>query len=391
MKTSSSKRFLTLLLSGAMAALAPQWAEASTAPCTPIDNTATVAYKVGAVDQTPKDSNTATFNVGVKVMVNLTTNDSAHVPVTPGTTPAVLKFTITNNGNAVHDYTLGYTAFGAVAAPWGSTDSFDGTTIAIYLENGTTVGFQSTEDTLTSTIDGLAADGGEQIAYIVYTPSDLTQANNAIAAYYLNATSKWADGSAIISGSGTPTLAQAGGVCDGSTTVDVVFGDDDGPNDGDRDGIDSDASDFQVSTATIGVTKGYSVVSDPINGAGPSAKAIPGAVVRYTIAIENTGGSSAVLSTISDTLAGTLQVVTTAGNATWAVPASSRAVTSGTLTVDTADANADGLGHTDTANPAGDLTATLATILVADIPNSYAAGELKSGETITLTFDATIQ
>lgn len=395
MKTESGKRYLTLLLAGAIAAFTPQWTMASTAPCTPINNTATVAYRVGTVDQTPKDSNTASFNVGVKVIVSVTNNDGNEVTVIPGTGKYALKFTVKNDGNAVQDYDLtAEAAATTTVSPYGgNNDSFNGTTIAIYPDVNGDGNFVWADDggAAITKLDNVAADGGTKVAFVVYSPTDLQEDNLETAVYNLMATSKWMDDSAITFGNVTPTAAQAGGAC-GGISVDVVAGDGGGTatGDGSKDGKHSDDGAFEVASATIGVTKGYSVVSDPINGV-TTPKAIPGAVVRYSVAIANTGGASAVLSNISDALAATLQIISTAGNATWAVPASTRATKNGTLTADTADANADGLGHSNTGAVAGTLTATLATILAADGANGYAAGELKTGETLTITFDATVQ
>lgn len=394
MKTNSNKKFLIPLLVGALAALTPQWAMASTAPCTPINNTATVSYKVGTVDQPNKDSNTASFNVGVKVIVSVTNNDGNEVTVVPGTGKYALKFTVKNDGNAVHDYdlTAEAAATNTVSPYGGNNDSFNGTTIAIYPDVNANGTFDAgTDDAAAITkLDDVAADGGTKVAFVVYSPTDLQEDNLETAVYNLMATSKWMNDSAITFGNVTPTAVQAGGACNGSISVDVVAGDGAGTatGDGSKDGKHSDKGAFEVASATIGVTKGFSVVSDPINGT-TSPKAIPGAVVRYSVAIANTGGASAVLSNISDALAATLQIVSTANNATWAVPASTRATKSGTLTADTN--NADGLVHTNPTAVAGTLTATLATILAADALNGYAGGELKTGETLTITFDATVQ
>ncbi|HAK60295.1 MAG TPA: hypothetical protein DCO77_07905 [Nitrospiraceae bacterium] len=396
MKSMKRNIFLTALLMGVVAVTIPQGAGASTPPCTQISNQATLSYSVGAVAQTPITSTLGAgnqFYVGVKVIVTVANTDAGNVAVTAGTTPVVLSFSITNDGNAVHDYALAVeAAANGVASPHGGgNDSFDGTTVNVFVESGATAGYQALEDTATL-IDGLAVDGGATTAYIVYTPSDLTAADGSLAVYYLTATTQWADGSAIgAQGSQTPSLAQAGGVCDGAKAVDVVFGDGDGPSTADtaaRDAIHSDDSAYIVTSAAISVTKSYSVVSDSINTSAPYS-AIPGAVIRYSIAIANTGGASAVLSTTIDALNGNLQVVSTAANATWSVAGSTRGTTSGTLTADTN--NADGLAHSAPGSPGGTLTATLTTVLAADAGNGYAAGELKTGETVTLTFDATIE
>lgn len=304
-----TKLFLAGLLAGVSGLIAPQWSNASTAPCTLISNTATAAYSVGGVAQANVTSTATTFNVGVKVIVSVVNNDGNEVTVVPGTSKYALKFTITNNGNAVQDYDLSSIAAGVgTASPYGgANDSFDGTTIQIYVEDGTTAGFQAAEDTLTSSINNLAADGGQQVAYIVYSPTDLTQSYLETAVYFLKATGKWADNTAITFGSGTPTLAQAGGSCNGATTVDVVAGDTDGDgagaNDGDKDGSHLDDGAYEVCSAIIGVSKSHSVIWDTINY-NSTPKALPGAIVEYTVQIANTGGAAcpAVLSTITDTL-----------------------------------------------------------------------------------------
>lgn len=384
--------FRSALLAAALAALAPQWAMASTPPCTQINNMATVAFKVGGIDQTDANSNTSSFNVGAKIMIDVLTQDSSNISISPGGSMGVLTYRVINNSNAPLDFNLASAAAASTTPSphGGGNDSFDLSSVSVFAETNGTAGYQAGGDTATS-IDNLAADGGTTDVYIVYSPTDLTAANGALAVYYLTASSLWADGSAITPGNFSITSAQAGAACGGGTTIDIVISDQDGPGtyDGANDGADTDDSAFIVSSANISVSKNYTVVSDPINGT-TSPKAIPGAVIRYSIAISNTGGGSAVLSTISDTLAATLQVVDTANNATWAVSGgSTRSTNSGTLTADTN--GADGLAHTDPTAVAGTLTATLTTILTVDAPNSYAAGELKAGETFTLTFDATLQ
>lgn len=406
MKTNRQYLSRALLTAGALTLMSASATFASTAPCTTITNTATLAYSVGGTAQPniTSASNAANqFNVGVKVLLTVTTTDGNNVTVIPGATPAVLTFTVQNNGNAVHDYALAFAAATTgTASPVGpGNDSFDGTTIAVRVENGLQAGYQASganQDTA-SFIDDLAGDGATRTVYVVYTPNDLTAASGSIAVYYLKATTQWADSSLI---SETPTgfpvspIAAQQSTCNGGTPIDVVFGDGTGPftdgvlanNDIARDSEHSDDSAFIVSSALIGVTKGVTVISDPFNGV-TDPKAIPGAVVRYSIAIVNSGTASASLSTISDALAATLQIVSAANNATWAVSGSTRATSSGTLTADAVAA--DGLVHSAPASPGGTVTATMTTILAADVPNSYAAGELKNNETLTFTFDATVQ
>lgn len=399
MKTRLPRGLSTMFLIGATLVMAPFSAmAASTPPCTAIDNTATVTYAVGGETQPTVAGSTGAFNVGVKVMVAVAGQNGDEVTVIRSlTTKYALKFNVTNNGSAVQDYDLVAepAATGAASSHGGANDSFDGTNIAIYLDDGDGI-FNGTDTDITATpiLENVPADGvagSTKTVFIVYSPTDLTAANLATAVYYLKATSKWADSTAITYADGTPSAAQAGGACDGTRTISVVAGDLLGPatgdtlNDGEASGIEA----YQVTSAGIGVTKSRSPIWDPINLA-VSPKFIPGAIVRYSVAIANaTGANAAVLSTIVDNLDSNLQIVSTAANATWAVTGSARGTTSGTLTADAI--NGDGLAHTNPAAVAGTLTATLTTILAADAGNGYVAGELKADETVTVTFDATVQ
>ena len=119
-----------MLLSVAFAALTAQAALASTPPCTPINNTATVDYNVGGVTQPTEDGDAPEFNVGVKVMVAVANGESDEVTVVPSTTlKYALKFTVTNNGSAEQNYDLdAEAAVDGTPTPdtGGANDSFDG-------------------------------------------------------------------------------------------------------------------------------------------------------------------------------------------------------------------------------------------------------------------------
>lgn len=405
-------RLATFLLAGAFTAITPLTALASTAPCTEISNIAGVTYAVGGVDQTngglsPVVSPAATFNVGAKILVDVARVGSPEVTITPGGAVAALKFTVTNNSNNALKFVLTQSdAATGTDSPFSALrdDSFDLSAYTIYVDDGDG-NFETAQDTATTSIASLAGDGGvagTKTVFIAYDPATLTEPNAAISVNYLMAQAQWLDGTAIVAGDPitlTDDKAGAGSSCDAGTPVAVVIDDQDGPGTGDGadDAADSDAHAYIVDSAKIGVVKDYTVLSDPINGAVPGAKAIPGAVIRYSIEISNTGGASAILSTIEDTLASTLQIVATADSAAWEVTGTTtRTTTTDTLTPDTGDANTDGLGHADTSAVGGKLTATLATILPAiddllDDTKDYAAGELKAGEKVTIYFNATIQ
>ena len=403
MKTKQTTRFLLMLLIAALAVMVPQFAAASTAPCTTITNLATANYSVGGIGQTPENSNTTTFDVGVKVIVTVTNNDGDEVTVVPGTTKVALKFTVTNDGNAVHDYDLTAEASAdTTPSPYdGADDSFDGTTIAIYDDTGGTPGSFDATDSVITSLDDVAADGGSAVVYIVYTPSDLSEDDLETAVYYLMATSKWADDAAISYGTDSPEASEAGGSCDGATSVDVVAGDGDGDatGDDDKDGEHSDDGAFEVSSAIIGVTKSQSVIWDPVNY-NSSPAFIPGAIVEYEIEIANTGGAAAVLTTITDALqVANLTLVSTFydGSLGTDTPTSS----SGEAFVVTCTAPCgtracESAGYTFTALTADGIvfstptiTATMATVLPSE--DSCPVGQIDATTgVVTIKFQATI-
>lgn len=307
MKTSSSKRFLTLLLSGAIAALTPQWAQAAGTPaCTSIANTASVNYKVGSVDQAQVDGVANPFIVGNKVRLDVVTSDvSPGVTVLQGGTNGVLTFTVTNTGNKVQDYALAPVNVATAGTAFGGavTDEFDAGVATAYVESGATVGYQSGED-LATFIDELdptvtypnEGTAGTKTVYVVVAGPVPPQSNGDNALYGLVATTH-RGGTA---GGAIGALVINGEI--GACSEDTVFADlaaSTGPDDGNLDGADSDRSGLVVSAAaTLEVSKTSAVYSDPINGT-TGAKAIPGAVVTYTITITNPAASTATASSVS--------------------------------------------------------------------------------------------
>ncbi len=433
MKIRWINRLSAMLLIGALAVMVPKLALASTPPCTLVSNTAKVFYTVGGVDLTGGaglESSAATFNVGVKVIVSVTNNDGNEVTVTPSTTTTyALKFTVRNDGNAVHDYDLSAIAAvndGSVASPYdGNNDTFDGTTIAIYPDAGTDGIFVSGVDDAVAAITTLTdvpADGGEVVVFIVYSPTDLAEDNLETAVYHLQATSKWNDDSVItygaVSDTITPTAAQAGGTCDGTVAVDVVAGDTATAGtlaaDIANDGTHSDDGAYEVSSAAISIAKAVTTIWDPVyqNTNSPAA-AIPGALVQYVLTIANAAGAeSAVLTTITDALIGTLAMdpdLKVAGAATTiAALVNANAAGDGFMAkIINSTRTSSGVGlanNTDTYYTTADdgdgidlnvatIEADLALVLAADTGGGtpYVDGELKGGETLTITFNAIIQ
>lgn len=387
-----------VLLIAFMASVAPQSAQAvGTASGTLVTNQASLDYSVGGVAQTAIQSDgdavtagvqTTDFVVDTKIDLTVATVDGAAIAVIPGSTAQVTTFTVTNTGNATQDFGLASTALAGGAAAFGGTDTIDMNNVQIFVDSNGNGTYDAGVDTATF-IDELAADGVVTVFIVADTPA--TAVDGDIASYHLVASALAGGGVGAQGAALTETAAGA----ETLAAVDTLFADGQGSdtaNDIARDAKHSSQDDYLVSAAQVSMLKTATTVSDPIKGT-TNPLAIPGATMRYTLQISNgvAATSSAVLSTISDALNANLLVVSTAGNATWTVTGSTRAVATGTLTADTADANADGLGHSNTAAVGGTLTATITTILAADGVNGYVAGELKPGETLSITFDVVIQ
>ena len=182
----------------------------------------------------------------------------------------------------------------------------------------------------------------------------------------------------------------------------------------------SSRSEYKVVSSTLSVAKTITTLCDPVNGTtGP--KNIPLGMVRWTITIANSGGASANLTTIADSLLASPttfdpDLITGAGGAagcefaaagagtpesangrgvkitntvarTMAGSAGGAAVLSSFYT---GAADLDGVDYNVTT--AGSVTANLATALPAGGvgPAAYTAGELKAGETLTIYFNVGI-
>jgi uncharacterized repeat protein (TIGR01451 family) len=277
---------------------------AETASGVTISNIATINYKVGGVDQTPK---TAQNDIVVDRKVKLTVAEvgAATTIVVPGqvsSTPAlaaVSTFTVTNNSNATIDIGLGLSQLSGGAAPFaGGSDNFDFTNAKIYVDTDSS-GTYTAADTLVTYLDEVAQDAVKTVFVIVDIPS--TQVNGDIAAFSLTGTAKESgttgtEGTAIANTAGANTAG-----------VDTVLADVAGSDDAATDGKHSARDDFKVGAPVLTVAKLSRVIEDPINtiasGNSANAKMIPGATVEYCITVANaTGGSPATNVAISDVI-----------------------------------------------------------------------------------------
>lgn len=279
---------VTAGLQPAFAAPAPTAAAGFTTAGTTVSNTASVAYKVGTVDQDPVSSNTVDFTVDRKVNVTVTA-DNSPLSVVPGVDDYVLEFTVTNESNAALDFNLAVlqTANTTTLTPLAATDNLTMNGFQYFVDDGDDV-YEPGVDTATS-ITNLAPGAGVKVFVIADTPT--TAANDAYAGVSVLVTARELGGAALTATVGADTAG----------TMDTVFADGDGPVTGDanRDAIISAYGAYHVVTATLSVNKSATVAWDPVNLA-VSPKAIPGAEIEYCLVVKNSGAVAAADIVLTD-------------------------------------------------------------------------------------------
>lgn len=251
-----------------------------------VSNTATVSFSVGTVAQTPVVSNTDQFTVDKRVLFSLAQGAAVPTLVDPGQVNQAVAFNFQNttNGSSTFNFAALNEANGVSTTVGGTpyVDNSNLNNVRIFRENDAVAGY-SAGDLLVSGALAFAEDETETFYIVADVPG--TAANNALANLRLTAT--------------TTDTNTAGG--DNKNGLDTVLADAGG------DGIEASAMVFRVQSAALAVVKDSVVVSDPFNGVSVNAKRIPGAVIRYSIAITNTGTRAALGVAISDPLAAELK------------------------------------------------------------------------------------
>jgi len=257
-----------------------------TASSTSITNRATINYDVGATAQTPIESapgagNTTpgvgngtdtAFVVDNRVDLVLVEVGSTYTTGAPGEAGLVTTFSLTNEGNTVQDY-----SFAVVNAITGTGplftlfDDSDVTINGIFVEEGTTPGYQPGVDVATR-VDEMLADTSQTVYVIATIPVASIDTNYAIVD--LTATTRDGGGVGV---EGVITTNTPGADTPGAVDVVLADGFDNGgfpllPGGGTSDGVNDGqftAQDaYLVASALITVTKTSAVISDPINGSG---------------------------------------------------------------------------------------------------------------------------
>lgn len=277
--------------------------ESGTIAGTSIANTASVDYTVDDVNQPDVTSNEATFLVDRLINVTVAESGGAATPSAPGSGDQVTTFTVTNNSNSVQDFRLTATQQTGGAAGFGGDDNFDATPIAVFVESGDNVGYQADEDIATF-IDELGADEVATVYIVADIP--VAQVNGDVADVTLTATAAQSTSGTGAYVATADALADDAaetntGSADDPAFIDTVFGDTDGDTDDEEDGKHSDDDQYDVTSASLTVTKTPTVVSDPFNGT-TNPKAIPGAVVEYCLDVNNEGDATANAIILTDAM-----------------------------------------------------------------------------------------
>ena len=267
-----------------------------------VTNSATLSYDVSGQAQDVKTSNTDTFKVDRKVDVAVATTDGANIVVVPTinvtSDTQALTFTVTNESNGVQDYILSATnlATGTATKDAGELDSVDFTTdLKICVDatcsagdiSGTNISFTE-DETKTYYV----------FADILNTASDGDRGSIALTATAVE------DGTTNIMSDDRTNV-------DNKTTVDIVFAEEAGVASGDAqyDGKHSALSAYDVVTATVDVLKDSCVITDGITADNTKAKRIPGATIRYSIDVNNTGSADTQSATLTDNIQADLTYV----------------------------------------------------------------------------------
>jgi hypothetical protein len=165
-----------------------------------------------------------------------------------------------------------------------------------------------------------------------------------------------------------------------------------------RDGIGIAQDAYRIAASAITVTKTATVLCDSFNGI-TSPKSIPGAIIQYSIIISNVAGAgaSATLTTIADTLAATiahdpgLRTPTDAATCLAGTGNSGFRIVSSEGTRPLGGAFGVMTNATDTDGAAITGQAVTITFAKALPPGpGYTAGELKAGESATITYNTII-
>ena len=257
---------------------------------TNVSNTASLKYQVNGTD-IEKDSNTVDFKVDRKVIFSVTDNQTGTdpVPVQAGDVATTI-FTVQNDSNAPISYALPVPEAGT---EYSYVSPADGTTV-ITITSATPA---NSPDLIIPLEVGNPAAGQDgdtiEITVAITVPDNATDGSTVTSSLALTAVEP-ATNPDISNGTGTGVTAGDPIVA----TLDTVTWDQaviqtitlPGLLDGTGGtGVELTSTQaFIVEAAAITLAKSVRIVSDPINNT-TNPKAIPGAIVEYTLTITNSG------------------------------------------------------------------------------------------------------
>jgi hypothetical protein len=370
-----------LVASALIFAMANNAMAAGTDSGTVVGNIATINYSVDGTAQpevgSTEGGNTAgpgaetTFVVGTTINLTLIEDNTTYTSVAAGSLLQATSFTLTNLGNDSQGYNL--TAANTALALFGGTDGFDVSSFAYYVDENND-GLLDAGDTLITSVDSLAPDAS--IDLLVTATIPVSQADNDQSTISLTAVTT--------TNNTTVAVIETTGAYD-STVVQIVFSDpsttasgtDPGQTEGDASAVALDA--YRLVTAALTVSKATAVYSDPANGT-TLPKAIPGAILTYTITIVNNGSGIATGISIQD-IVDEITTGTVVFNTLYDDGTTTCAAAQGIAVKD----GSEGAAVCKT-NVSGDDSADLTGITVTGAGLTLAAGE-----TATMAFQVTIQ
>jgi hypothetical protein len=274
---------------------------------TAVSNQAVVAYDVGTEPQAPIESDPAgnstpgagaatVFLVDRRVAFTIVEIGGAHTEVAPGDVQAFTEFQLTNTGNAIMDFDLNVLDMAAGSTVHGEDDTGDSLApFTIRVANGD--GITGVPDFATDLafVDEL----GEEETVVIYVFADIPglAPNDAYDNFTLNATAADHATATATPDVLDPLLTESPGI-DDAAIIESVFANTSGA-DASGNGTEGADDGFHVNSAELVISKISAVISDPFG----SGKALPDAVIEYTLTIDNSAGvSPAANVVVTDTL-----------------------------------------------------------------------------------------
>lgn len=300
----NNKTISTLISIVALSAVTgTAWAVGTLAD-TQIDNKATISYQVSGTSQPVIESSlggNSTAGVGnggntsfkVDRKIDLTVTSNAGITVAPGATSQAITFDVTNNGNSEEFFKLTESQAGG--------DNFNTNTCVVTTSTGAGIGVfdagnktvqleadKTTTVTVSCTVPGTATDGQTSVLDLKATAVTSTTGGTTYTESAADNANPLTVDTVLADGSGSDT----------DTGAETVAADITAAN-GNRNASHSVTNTFTVGTAILKVTKASVVYSDPTNST-TDPKRIPGAIIKYTITVENTGSTSATALSVAD-------------------------------------------------------------------------------------------